>query len=86
MLWEAGQDRVRQEQRGRLAELYQGFRDGYLAGLVLSGQAKPSVGYRGPSYLREEGAPDTASPQAIASQRATFGRLGRWFPNAVRKH
>ena len=38
MLWEAGQARIGREGRERLAELYVGVRDGYVAGNVATGR------------------------------------------------
>ena len=40
MLWTAGQRRIGREGRERLAELYVGVRDGYVAGNVGLGKAK----------------------------------------------
>jgi hypothetical protein len=78
MLWEAGQRRVVREGRERLTELFVGVRDGYVAGLVASGQAKPRGSNRAPDYARADAAPPSA-----ASQRATIGRLAAMFPGQV---
>lgn len=81
MLWHAGQKRNVREERGRLAELYVGVRDGYLAGLVASGQAKArSSG--GPAYLRDS----ETEPQTVQSYRATLGRLAQLVPGSVKVH
>lgn len=52
MLWTAGQRRVAREGRERLAELYVGVRDGYVAGNVATGKAKPRGAGHVPAYLR----------------------------------
>lgn len=48
MLWHAGQKRVSREARDRLAELYVGVRDGYVAATVQNARmpdyAKPDSG------------------------------------------
>jgi hypothetical protein len=80
MLWHAGQKRSVREERGRLAELYVGVRDGYLAGLVASGQAKARHS-GGPSYLRDA----EAEPQTVQDYRATLARLGALFPGSVKQ-
>jgi hypothetical protein len=76
MLWTAGQHRVAREGRERLAELYVGVRDGYVAGNVATGKAKARGEGHLPAYLR----PDPAS-------RRTSGRglaqLVRDFPGHV---
>jgi hypothetical protein len=53
-LWDAGQRRVVREGRERLAELYVGVRDGYVAGNVATGKARWSGGDHIPSYVRPE--------------------------------
>lgn len=69
MLWAAGQKRVGREGRERLAELYVGVRDGYVAGNVATGKAKARGSAHVPSYVR----PD-------AEQR----RLGRGLSQLLR--
>ncbi|MGD0020108.1 MAG: hypothetical protein ABSD62_12710 [Candidatus Limnocylindrales bacterium] len=64
MLWTAGQRRVTREGRERLAELYVGVRDGYVAGNVATGKAKARGGAQVPSYLR----PDPEQRRAMASR------------------
>jgi hypothetical protein len=79
MLWDAGQQRVTREGRERLAELYVGVRDGYLAGEVAIGRAKvrgdalPAYA-RGPELVRDP-----------AARTATLARLAAMFPGAVRE-
>ena len=72
------------EARGRLAELYVGVRDGYLAGIVGSGQAKWSGGgdHR-PSYARPESAQEAL--RSPAGRDATLARLGVMFPGMVKR-
>jgi hypothetical protein len=60
MLWAAGQKRLARESRSRRAELYEAVRDGYLAGEIAIGRAKPSGSYRMPGYLEEERDPEAA--------------------------
>ena len=64
MLWTAGQRRVAREGRERLAELYVGVRDGYVAGNVATGKAKARGGGQVPSYLR----PDPEQRRATATR------------------
>jgi hypothetical protein len=54
MLWTAGQRRTVREGRERLAELYVGVRDGYVAGNVGLGKAKARGDAHIPSYLRSD--------------------------------
>jgi len=77
MLWEAGQQRIGREGRERLAELYVGVRDGYVAGNVATGKAIASGGGHIPSYVR----PDPEQSHAMA-QRG-LGQLLRDFPGNV---
>ena len=77
MLWTAGQRRVVREGRERLAELYVGVRDGYVAGNVAVGKAKAHGGAHLPSYLR----PDAEARQAMAKRG--LGQLRRDFPGNV---
>lgn len=64
MLWTAGQRRTVREGRVRLAELYVGVRDGYVAGNVALGKAKAHGGAHVPSYLR----PDAEARGAMAKR------------------
>ena len=77
MLWTAGQRRIGREGRERLAELYVGVRDGYVAGNVGLGKAKARGGAHVPSYLR----PDAEQRRATA-QRG-LAQLLRDFPSHV---
>lgn len=77
MLWTAGQRRVAREGRVRLAELYVGVRDGYVAGNVAVGKAKAHGGAHIPSYLR----PDAEARQVMAKRG--LGQLRRDFPAHV---
>ena len=77
MLWEAGQARIGREGRERLAELYVGVRDGYVAGNVATGKAKAHGGAHIPSYLQ----PDAEARQAMAKRG--LGQLRRDFPGNV---
>lgn len=87
LLWDAGQEREARQERARLAQTYLGVRDGQVAALVMSGQVTAKGGYRMPSYLAPlEGEAVAATPQSIAAQKATLGRLGRWFPQSVKAH
>jgi hypothetical protein len=63
MLWTAGQRRTLREGRERLAELYVGVRDGYVAGNVATGKAKARGGAQVPSYLR----PDAEQRRTMAA-------------------
>lgn len=78
MLWTAGQRRVGREGRERLAELYVGVRDGYVAGNVALGKAKAKGG-RGPlpTYAR----PDAEGRQGVAKRG--LAQLLRDFPGNV---
>ena len=74
MLWTAGQRRTVREGRERLAELYVGVRDGYVAGNVATGKAKAKGG-RGhlPTYLRPEAEGRGAlAKRGLAQLRADF--------------
>ena len=77
MLWTAGQQRVMREGRERLAELYVGVRDGYVAGNVATGKAKARGDAHIPAYVR----PDAEQRRAMA-QRG-LGQLRRDFPGHV---
>lgn len=77
MLWTAGQRRTVREGRERLAELYVGVRDGYVAGNVATGKAKARGGAHAPSYLR----PD-AEQRRPTAQRG-LAQLLRDFPGFV---
>ncbi len=77
MLWTAGQRRTMREGRERLAELYVGVRDGYVAGNVAVGKAKPRGDAHIPSYVR----PDAEQRRAMAKRG--LGQLVRDFPSHV---
>ncbi len=77
MLWTAGQRRLAREGRERLAELYVGVRDGYVAGNVATGKAKAHGGAHVPSYLR----PDAEQRSSTATRG--LGQLLRDFPGHV---
>ena len=77
MLWTAGQRRTVREGRDRLAELYVGVRDGYVAGNVATGKAKARGDAHIPSYLR----PDGEQRRATASRG--LAQLQRDFPGFV---
>lgn len=77
MLWTAGQKRVAREGRERLAELYVGVRDGYVAGNVATGKAKPRGSAHVPAYVR----PDAEQRRAMASRG--LAQLRRDFPGNV---
>jgi hypothetical protein len=83
-LWAAGQKRLDREQRARLSELYVGVRDGYVAGNIATGKAKPKGSFRAPSYTRDT----DDSPQTVQQYRSTLARLGQMVPGLVttRKH
>jgi len=81
MLWTAGQERVERESRARLAELYVGVRDGYVAGNVSTGKAKWSGGEHVPAYLRSEAAV-IRSPEV---RDRTLAKLSAMFPGIVRR-
>ncbi len=59
-LWDAGQDRIVRENRGRLVELYTGVRDGLMAADVAVGRVKtrgditPSYAQPSPEQRRAE--------------------------------
>ncbi len=85
VLWAAGQERIGREQRGRMAELYVGVRDGYVAGNVATGKAKPKGSFQTPAYTR--GDTTDTPPQTVQEYRATLARLGQLVPGLVtRKH
>ena len=77
MLWKAGQSRVAREGRERLAELYVGVRDGYVAGNVATGKAKARGSAHIPSYVR----PDAEQRRAMAKRG--LAQLARDFPGNV---
>lgn len=77
MLWTASQRRVAREGRERLAELYVGVRDGYVAGNVATGKAKPRGTAHVPAYAR----PDAEQRRALASRG--LAQLRRDFPGNV---
>ena len=77
MLWTAGQRRTVREGRERLAELYVGVRDGYVAGNIATGKAKARGGAQVPSYLR----PDPEKRRATATRG--LRQLMRDFPGSV---
>jgi len=82
MLWDAGQERIAREGRERLAELYVGVRDGYVAGRVAGGASKWSGGGEHvPSYARSD-VPVQRSP---AVRDSTLAKLGAMFPGMVRR-
>jgi hypothetical protein len=80
MLWNAGQKRVGSERKERLTEIYVGTRDGQIAALLATGQAK-ARGDITPSYVR----PEAAAPQSASAYRATLRRLGAMFPGNIRE-
>lgn len=78
MLWTAGQRRTLREGRERLAELYVGVRDGYVAGNVALGKAKAKSGRTSlPTYAR----PDAEGRQAQAKRG--LAQLRADFPGFV---
>ena len=77
MLWTAGQRRTVREGRERLAELYVGVRDGYVAGNIATGKAKARGNAHIPSYLR----PDAEQRRATPSRG--LGQLVRDFPGNI---
>ncbi len=78
MLWAAGQRRTVREGRERLAELYVGVRDGYVAGNVALGKAKAKGGRSHvPAYARPE-----AEGRATTAKRG-LEQLRRDFPANV---
>lgn len=81
MLWDAGQQRVQREARDRLAELYVGVRDGYVAGNVATGKAKWSGGEHVPAYARPD-VPVLRSPEV---RDRTLAKLGAMFPGIVQR-
>jgi hypothetical protein len=81
MLWDAGQERLTRENRGRLVELYTGVRDGYVAANVSLGKAK-AKGDITPTYARIVRPAPTGTP---AERDATLVRLGIMFPGIVRR-
>jgi hypothetical protein len=81
MLWDAGRQRTERESRDRLAELYVGVRDGWVAGKVQVGEVKWIGAAHVPSYARPEAAP----VRSAEAQRATLARLGAMFPGTVRR-
>jgi hypothetical protein len=82
MLWDAGQERTVREGRERLAELYVGVRDGYVAGRVAAGASTWKGGEHVPSYARSERPPTLRSP---AVRDLTLAKLGVAFPGMVRR-
>ena len=82
MLWDAGQERIAREGRERLAELYVGVRDGYVAGRVAGGASTwKGDGEHVPSYARSD-VPVQRSP---AVRDSTLAKLGAMFPGMVRR-
>mgnify|MGYP000335681777 CR=1 FL=1 len=81
MLWTAGQERVQRESRERLAELYVGVRDGYVAGNVATGKAKWSGSEHVPAYARSD-TPVQRSPEV---RDRTLAKLSTMFPGIVRR-
>jgi hypothetical protein len=82
VLWAAGEVRVSRENRDRLAELYVGARDGYLAAIVASGQATwTGGGDHLPSYARMD-VPTVRSPGV---RDVTLAKLGVMFPGIVKR-
>jgi len=82
MLWDAGQERIAREGRERLAELYVGVRDGYVAGRVAGGASTwKGGGEHVPSYARSD-VPVQRSP---AVRDSTLAKLGAMFPGMVRR-
>lgn len=79
MLWEAGQERTGRERRARMAELYTGVRDGYLAADLAVGRLKANGDPR-PSYIRE-----LAPAPSARDQQATLARLAMMFPGLITK-
>lgn len=79
MLWDAGQLRVGREGRERLAELYVGVRDGYVAGNVATGKATARGDAHIPSYAR----PDAEQSQMMAKRG--LDQLVADFPGNVVK-
>ena len=77
MLWTAGQRRVEREGRERLAELYVGVRDGYVAGNVATGKAKARGSAHIPAYVQ----PDREQRRALA--RRGLRQLAADFPAHV---
>lgn len=77
MLWIAGQRRTVREGRERLAELYVGVRDGYVAGNVATGKAKARGDAHIPSYVR----PDPEGRSAVAKRG--LAQLVADFPGNV---
>ena len=77
MLWTAGQQRTVREGRERLAELYVGVRDGYVAGNVATGKAKARGNAHIPSYVR----PDAEQRRAMAKRG--LSQLVADFPGNV---
>jgi hypothetical protein len=82
MLWDAGRQRVSREGRERLAELYVGVRDGYLAGNVAAGKATwTGGGDHTPTYARVD-LPTLRSPTI---RDVTLSQLGIMFPGIVKR-
>lgn len=79
MLWDAGQQRVLREGRERLAELYVGVRDGYVAANVALKRAT-AKGDITPSYAR---APEPEVQRSPAIRDAALARLGEMYPGMV---
>ena len=77
MLWTSGQRRVVREGRERLAELYVGVRDGYVAGNVATGKAKPRGNAHVPAYVRSH------AEQRRSMVKRGLGQLLRDFPGNV---
>jgi hypothetical protein len=77
VLWAAGQKRERRDERERLAALYAGVRDGYIAGRISTGAAKASGVYRPPEYTRPEDAERAGEPPAMGLARLIADHPGR---------
>jgi hypothetical protein len=82
MLWKAGQTRLEQEQRARLAEHFVASRDAALDVMVATGQAKSRGAWRLPSYVRGDSPARTGSP---VQRDAILAKLGVMFPGMVRR-
>jgi hypothetical protein len=83
VLWDAGQQRTVREGRERLAELYVGVRDGYVAGRVAAGASTWKGGEHVPSYTRSERPTPVRSP---AERDMTLAQLGLMYPGMVRRN
>lgn len=77
MFWTAGQERITREGRERLASLYAGVRDGYMAAEVAVGRVKWVGGDGTPAYAR----PDPEQRRATAKHG--LAQLMADFPSFV---